>query len=138
LPHQLTKEQIFQSAISINQYLIQHYFVPGKVENWVVVNDLGGVSVFKIPFSILKELGSMLEKNYRTRLFRLYLVNAPWTMKLLFDMFKSFDKNIQKKIYVNSKNVADQIFQHAHPEQLEVKFGGTKPNIFGEFFPPRG
>lgn len=128
---------MFRATISINQYLIHHYFVPGKVENWVIINDLGSVSVLKIPFNMVKELGSMLEKNFRTRLFRLYLVNAPWAMKMLFEIFNAFDKNIQKKINVSNKNYAEPMFQHIDKSQLEVKFGGTKPNITGEFFPPR-
>lgn len=86
---------------------------------------------------MLKELGSMLEKNYRTRLFRLYLLNAPWTMKLLFDLFKSFDANIQKKIHVSNKNSDDSMWTHVNKPQIEKKFGGDMENITGPFFPPK-
>ena len=114
-----------------------HYFVPGKVENWVIINDLGGVSVFKIPFSTLNDLTKMLEQNYRTRLYRIYLVNAPWTMKLLFDLFKSLDKNIQKKIHVSGKQFLEQMYEHIEKDEIEQKFGGNKPNLTVGYFPPR-
>lgn len=128
---------MFQSSIAINEYIKFHYFVPGKVENWVILNNLGNVSVFKIPFGVLKELSKILEQNYRTRLFRVYLVNAPFTLKLLFDFFKTFDKNIQKKIHVNSKNFVDVMFDHIEKDQIESKFGGTMNNFENDFFPPK-
>ena len=77
-----------------------------------------------------------MEQNYRTRLFRSYLVNIPYTLKILFEFLKTFDQNVQKKIHVNNKNVIEAMFSHIDKNQIEEKFGGTKPNMSGQYFPP--
>jgi hypothetical protein len=124
-------------TIHLLEWIIKNIYVPGKVENNVYIINLKGISIFSMPFSILKELGAVMEKNYRTKLFRLYVLNAPLTMTLLFSFFKNFDSNIQKKIFVTRNESANEMWEHINKEQLENRFGGSCANLEGPYWPPQ-
>jgi len=124
-------------TIYLLEWIKREIYVPGKVENNVYIVNLKDISIFGVPFSLLKELGSVMEKNYRTKLFRLYVLNAPLTMTLLFSFFKNFDSNIQKKIFVTRKQSAAEMWEHISKEQLEQRFDGVCPNMKGDFWPPK-
>ena len=124
-------------TIYLLEWIKREIYVPGKVENNVYIVNLKDISIFGVPFALLKELGSVMEKNYRTKLYRLYVLNAPLMMTLLFSFFKNFDSNIQKKIFVSRKSSANEMWDHISKEQLEERFDGTCPNLEGEFWPPR-
>lgn len=125
----LTSENLQQLTVYVTEYVKEHIFIPGKVENWVFLIDLANIGIFKLPLNSLKDLGNTLEKNYRTKLYRLYTVNAPWTLTVLYGVIKTFDKNIQKKIMISKTNNVPEMFKHINKGQIEIKYGGTSPNI---------
>ncbi len=123
--------------IQLHEWIIKNIYVPGKVENNVYIINLKGVSIFSMPFAILRDLCSILEKNYRTKLFKLYIVNAPLMMNLLFSFFKNFDKNIQKKIFVTRSESAKELWDHINKEQLANCFGGSCTDLKEPYWPPK-
>lgn len=125
----LTSNDLQQLTIYVSEYVKENLFVPGKIENWIFLIDLANISIFKLPINSLKDLGNTLEKNYRTKLFRMYTVNAPWTLTVLYGLMKTFDKNIQKKIMISKAHSIPNMFDHINKSQIEVKYGGTMPNI---------
>ena len=122
---QLTSENLQQLTVYVAEYIKENLFIPGKVENWIFLVDLCNVGILKLPLNALKDLGGTLEKNYRTKLFRMYVVNAPWTVNMLYGVIKTFDKNIQKKIIISRTNSAPEMFKHVSKKQVELKYGGT-------------
>ena len=58
------------------QFLISRTLVPGKVENWVTILDLKGVGITEIPKKLLKALTKPLETLFKSRLYRLHVLNA--------------------------------------------------------------
>lgn len=125
----LTSEQLQQLCMYVSEWVKEHLFIPGKIENWVFIIDLCSIGILKLPLSSLKDLGNTLEKNYRTKLFRCYTVNAPWTLTMLYGFLKAFDKNIQKKVMISKTNSVPEMFKHINKSQVEIKYGGTKPNM---------
>lgn len=87
--------------IYIAEYIKEEIFVFGKIENWVLVVDLGQIGVLDLPFGLLKDLLATLGNNYRAKMFRLYVVNAPWSVTLLYSFINTFDKKTQKKILIS-------------------------------------
>ena len=58
-------------------YIARHMFLPGQVENWVVLVDLNDVSVMSAPINvelllmkILKEVFAFMQNNFRGRLYK--------------------------------------------------------------------
>lgn len=125
----LTAEQMQRLIIFVSEHLKERFFVPGKVENWIFVFDMKGVGIFSLPINNFKKMGKMLEQNYRTKLFRFYILNAPFTVSVLYKFFSMFDKNIQKKIIVSRQKIAKEMDEHINRYQLENKFDGNSPDI---------
>lgn len=134
--NQLTKEQYTTLAIYVNEFLCRHVFQPGLVENSVMIIDMSNVGVLSLPLGLMRELGNMLEANYKARVFRTYIVNAPLILSLLYVFIKSRDIVIQKKLSVSRKPFAESMFSHISKAQLEKKYGGDKQNLEGQFWPP--
>mgnify|MGYP006056427543 CR=1 FL=1 len=107
----------------------------GKVENNVYIIDMADTSILSLPLTIIKELGIMMEKNYRTKMYRIYIVNAPLMMSALMGVMKYFDSNIQQKIFTSRQTSCKEIFEHVNPSQLEKNFGGLKENLSEPFWP---
>lgn len=51
-------------------------FIPGKIENWVVIADMSGLSLNKLPVKETKEISSVIQNNFRGTLARAWCVNC--------------------------------------------------------------
>lgn len=123
----LVKDDVERLTVNFTDKLISKYFLPGKVENWVVIADFKNASISSL-LGNFKFIGSILEKNYRTKLFRFYMVNTPWMINLLFVFLKTFDRNIQKKIINSRQNCNEVWWTHIEKNQIEEQYGGDMPN----------
>ena len=65
-------------------------FLPGQVENWVIIYDLAELGITEIPVSVGKEMIQMMSRNYGGRLYRLWVVNAPFTVALSWKVVSTF------------------------------------------------
>lgn len=52
-------------------------FLPGQIENWIVIYDLAKMGITDIPISACKQIMKTLSNNYGGRLYRLFAVNVP-------------------------------------------------------------
>lgn len=104
-------------------------FLPGQVESWVVIYDLGGMGVTEIPTGILKSIIQKLSANYGGRLYRLWVVNAPMTISFSWKIISNFmDQVTVDKIKISKKSTEKDIFTLCDPSQVEKKYGGTQPD----------
>ena len=73
---------------------------------------------------------SSIQNNYRARLHKSYVVNAPtsifWTWKLIKQVL---DESTAEKISISNENVDKEIYLNVNPNQLEERFGGKAPNL---------
>lgn len=73
---------------------------------------------------------SYLQNNYRARLHKSYIVNAPSSIFWTWKVIKSFlDDSTAEKISISKENVDPEIFLHVNPKQLEERFGGKATNL---------
>jgi hypothetical protein len=118
-------------------YAIEYLMIPGKIENWVVLFDLGKINIFNFP-SEIKKFIVKLNENYQCRLKVLYLINSKSFITLLSKAVKRvIDKNTCKKIKILESSKINEIFKDIHPSQIERKYGGLAENVDNMFFPPR-
>jgi len=63
--------------------------------------------------------------NYRGRLLQSYIINAPNSIMIPWNMFKGFlDENTIKKITFYKGSVPTELFSHCSRMQIENKYGG--------------
>lgn len=78
-----------------------------------------------------------MQNNFRGRLFRAYVLNAPWTFSAAYLGIKVFmEESTASKIVVTSDPKDPLIDTHINPSQLEKRFGGQAPDVT-EYWPPR-
>jgi CRAL/TRIO domain len=114
---------------------IRNMLLPGKVEAYSVIVDLTKVGMLEIPVGMLQNMVGILQNNYRGRMYKFFLFNAPIFIQGVYILVKPLlEKFTQQKVNV-LRNSGKEILIILPETQLEVKFGGKAPNLM-EFLPP--
>ena len=103
--------------------------VPGKVETWVIIQDIRDVGVTQIPVNLLKSLSERLTIYYTMRLEKCFTINVPMTVGALWKVVKVFiDPETRKKIFIQRKGWDKMLAEDISPDNLEQQYGGSIPN----------
>jgi|Transcript_102660 hypothetical protein len=126
-------QRLIKMLVFCMEYLRRYMFLPGIVENIVVVIDLAGLSASQVPVSALKSIYSVLSHHYIVRVFKFYIVNLSFVLRMVSSTVQAFlsDRQRQKLNFLdNSKDCVEMCAAH----QLEQDLGGSRPKI-EQFFP---
>jgi hypothetical protein len=116
--------------------VIENMLLPGHIENWVVISDMGHHGISPSNLSSLKQVIKVLTDNYRCRLGVNYVLNPPKTVYFIWSCIKPFlDDVLIEKIKIIKSNYSPELLAHCNHSQLEVKFGGHAPNLT-KYWPP--
>jgi len=119
------------------EYMIQHLLLPGQVERWVIVLDLKGMGLTSLPFGMLKTVLGFLQNNFRSRLFKMYIMNSPTSLYFSWKMIKGLlEETTTQKINFSKESANEDLWKHTNKSQVEEKFGGTAKNI-ETYWPPK-
>ena len=112
-------------------FLARKLLVPGQVENWIMMVDLNDVGMTSLPVNKVKAIIGMTQKHFGGRLYRQFLVNMSFMLRKSTSVFLNFVDDItQQKISAhNDKTYKAELLKLISPDNLEVKYGGQKPNI---------
>ena len=118
-------------------YAVQNIMIPGQVENWDIICDVGKISIVFLP-SDLKTILNALSSNFRCRLFTMYIINVSFIVKIFWKAIKSMiDPITERKIKLLQGNDCKiELFKFINKSQIEEKFGGNAENVKNHFFPP--
>lgn len=125
--------RLIRMLVFCMEYLVKYMFVPGKVENLVVLVDLKNLGIADVPIKALKSIYSVLSHHYIVRVFRFYVVNMSYMLGTLVGVVKPIltDRQRQKLNFVKNVNECkDWVALH----HLEEDLGGSRPKIT-TFFP---
>jgi hypothetical protein len=74
----------------VHEEVIKNMFLPGQVENWTIIYDLGGMGITEIPMSAIKATTNKMGLNYGGRLYKMFTVNAPGTIYFSWKLVSAF------------------------------------------------
>ena len=119
-------------------FVVKKLLIPGLVENWIMVIDLGGIGISSLPVKKVKGIVQATQKYFGGRLYRQFCINMGWMMRKSAGLFLSFvDEITQQKIsFHDDSNYRQPMGELVALENLEKKYGGHMPNIDANFFPP--
>lgn len=118
------------------EYIKEHMLLPGRVENWVLITDMGHQGLGASSLSNLKQVLKVLTDNYRCRLGVNYILNPPKTVYFIWSCIKPFmDDVLIEKMKIINKGFSAELLTHANPLQVEARFGGKAENL-ERFWPP--
>lgn len=83
-------DDYFRATIYANEFCINNMFLPGQVESWVTIYDLGNTGLSDIPMSAMKKVAGDLSTNYSGRLSKMFVVNAPSSVVFIWKMVQGF------------------------------------------------
>ncbi len=83
-------EKSLKVIIYVHEEVIKRCFIPGQVESWDVIYDLGGLGITELPTSTLKSVLGTIGANYGGRLCKLWVVNAPGTIFFSWKLVSAF------------------------------------------------
>ena len=93
------------AACYVHEEVIKTMFLPGQVENWVIIYDIGGLGVTEMPMGAIKTVTNKMSANYGGRLFKMFSVNAPGTIWFAWKAISAFlDPVTVEKIKISKTN----------------------------------
>ena len=115
--------------------------IPGQIENWIMIVNMEGTSILKIPDSV-KKLINALSDYFLARLYRCYILGLNAILRILYKIICAFvEKTTVEKVVILENKEDPKKNQDINPENLEEKFGGTAENCVydkeNSLFPPR-
>jgi len=113
-------------------YVIDNWLLPGKIENWILVDDLNNLAISKLPTkTIVKMLGSM-QQHLKWRACKVFLVNVTFGIRALYKILTPFiDKKVKQKVEMTKNSYNPKLLELAHPSQVEKNYGGEGENYNG-------
>lgn len=81
-------EEYFCAIKILLDSVMEGYFVPGRVENWVIVIDTGG-KLF-LPLHMIESVAKKLAVVYCERLEKMYILNVNALLRVGYNIFKQF------------------------------------------------
>mmetsp|Transcript_39651 Transcript_39651/g.60727 ORF Transcript_39651/g.60727 Transcript_39651/m.60727 type:complete len:108 (-) Transcript_39651:12-335(-) len=105
----------------------------------MVVMDFNNVGITQLPVKQLKGFVLALQRKFRARMFRTVIVRSHWLLRGLWNIVWGWlDEFVQQKIIIlGYKDIEKTLTDYIQVEDLEEKFGGKKPNIVANYFPPQ-
>ena len=121
-------EEYYCALNNLLKQVMEGLFVPGRVENWIIVVDTEGKLL--LPLHLLESIVRRLSIVYCGCLERLYIVNTNALHKMSYNLFKKLiPQNTEKKIEVLDSKQLHRLQESIPPENLEAKYGGLLPNL---------
>ena len=113
------------------KYLSKHIFIPGQVENWVMIADLKDVSIWDPPLKLLK-IFEFLQTKYIFRLKYLYIYGMEKILNFCFNIIKNvIDVRTTNKFkFIDNQNdINNIVLTNIHSSQIERKYGGDANDL---------
>ena len=137
------EKEIIDAGAFLFQFIVNNMFIPGQIENWIMIINFNGCSPLNLP-NVVKKMIKTLSENFLSRLYKCYVYGMSFFINLMFKLVCNFleEVTIQKINIIDEKNM-NKILENIRKDNLEQKFGGTAPNITEglenniSLFPPR-
>lgn len=94
-------------------------FLPGQVECWNIIFDLGGMGITDVPVNSLKNILQTVSANYGGRLYKLWMLNCPGTVYFSWKVVKNFlDQVTVDKVSLVKKNTDESLWKLYDKSQI--------------------
>ena len=121
----VTLELMVATVYFVVEYSIDQLFIPGQVENFVLVIDLQDFYLSEMALKVL----NVLLVHYPCRLAKAFIYNLSRQQQMVF---KYLSNNTMNKVFVNG---TPNLLDFCNVGQVEEKFGGKAANL-ARFWPP--
>ena len=115
-PSIVSTEAICNGFMFLWNYIKHVVFLPGHVNHWITISELGNLSMMSLPREQVMAFGDVCAANMMYLLYRSFYLNASWGQNVAFKMVSAFlDPVIKAKIVLTSESTHPGIFELFHP-----------------------
>ncbi|KAM3129449.1 hypothetical protein pb186bvf_018441 [Paramecium bursaria] len=125
---QMSFEVQTKGLIYLLEFIVEKMMIPGKIENWVIIIDFNGQGIMSLHINALKQMMANLQNNFRSRLYKMFLLNTTMMFKVTWNLISPFLDEITKQKINFVKGDLTGLFQTVNQKQIEQKYGGLYPN----------
>ena len=133
-------DDIVNASLFLCQFAVNKMFIPGQIENWIMIINFKGTSFLSLPEPI-KRLIQSLSDNFLARLYKCFIIGMSFFIRAVYKLICNFLEDITKQKIMILEKDDKKLFDYIREDNLEIKFGGLQSNlIYGEvncLFPPR-
>jgi hypothetical protein len=113
-------EAVLRGIVFVQEEVIEKMFIPGQVECWNIIYDLGGMGLTDLPVNALKSALQAISANYGGRLYKLWMLNSPSSIYFSWKVVKNFlDPVTVDKIHIIKKNTDEHLWKLYNKNQIE-------------------
>ncbi|TRY50144.1 SEC14/CRAL-TRIO lipid binding domain [Cryptosporidium tyzzeri] len=112
------------------EFVITNMLAWNRVEQWRVIMDLQDVTFYNAPISLLKDIATNLQRNYRGYLAQMSFINAPiifWGLWQAISLV--LPQSTRDKITLCTSDYKSELLRWINPNQLEKKYHGTASDV---------
>ena len=103
-------------VIHFLEYIKNYMFLPGQVENWVVVGDLNKLSLSELPRKEMSRIIWVLQNNYRSTLGKAWIVRCTGLQKLAWNIIELFiEEDTREKVNLSKESNPKEMSKWFHP-----------------------
>ena len=77
----MSDDMMMDTLDFVASYTIEHAMVPGKIETYNFIIDLGGVGLMETPINMLRVMSNRLKLSYKLRVHNIIITNVDWRIK---------------------------------------------------------
>lgn len=89
-PDLFEMDVICTAGVFLLSYVRKHMFLPGQVENWVIINNLNKLALNKVPRKEMQKLIWVLQNNFRCTMGRAWGINCTKFQLVCFKIIEIF------------------------------------------------
>lgn len=124
-----TPEDGLNAALFVAFYIIDNLLMPGKVENWLIINDLNNLAIRQIQTKFITNFLKTMQTHIKCRGRRIIVLRVTLGIRMIWNIVSPFvDDRIKKKIIMTKDAHHEEMDKFIHPSQLEEKYGGEAPD----------
>ena len=98
------------------EYIKKNIFLPGQIENWIVLVDLDNLSLLNVPFKSLKLYLQTMQNQFRCTSRQVFIVGISMVFNFMWNTAKHFlDEHTRKKIVLTKSLKCEELIAMFEP-----------------------
>ena len=130
-------DNIMLAEFFVTFYGMENMTLPGKIENWVTINDMANLSMRKLPTKFISKVLKLFQAHLKCRGRQFIQLNVTFGVRAIWKMLSPFiDANTHLRSVVTKDSTHLYLEHMCHPSQVEERYGGSAPNVT-QYWPPQ-
>jgi len=113
-------DEAIKAACFVASYIVRNLMVPGKVENWTLIDNLSNLAIHKLPLKFIIRFLKLAETQLKFRDRAVVLLNVTFAIRMIYKIVSPFlDDRLKAKLTMTKDSTHEILNELIHPSQLQ-------------------